>query len=102
MPAVGDRAARLLAGLGGDGPAVRARAPGRVNLIGEHTDYNGLPVLPFAIEHDILVAARARDDGVVELANRDASRPPRRFRQTTPIVPFPAGDWGNYVKAATQ
>ncbi|HET7603073.1 MAG TPA: galactokinase [Gemmatimonadales bacterium] len=37
-------------------PAVVASAPGRANLIGEHTDYNGGPVLPFAIEHRTWVA----------------------------------------------
>jgi galactokinase len=39
-----------------------AFAPGRVNLIGEHTDYNGGLCLPFAIELGITVRARARDD----------------------------------------
>lgn len=37
-------------------PAVVASAPGRANLIGEHTDYNGGPVLPFAIGHRTWVA----------------------------------------------
>jgi len=40
------------------GPAVVASAPGRVNLIGEHTDYNGGPVLPVAIERRTSAAAR--------------------------------------------
>jgi galactokinase len=43
-------------------PAVAASAPGRVNLIGEHTDYNGGPVLPLALERRTAVLA-ARDDG---------------------------------------
>lgn len=37
-------------------PAIVASAPGRANLIGEHTDYNGGPVLPFAIQHRTWVA----------------------------------------------
>src|SRR5688572_32197192 len=40
-------------------------APGRVNLIGEHTDYNDGFVLPFAIEQRAVVAAGRRDDGLV-------------------------------------
>src|SRR5919107_877344 len=39
-------------------PTVASSAPGRVNLIGEHTDYNGGPVLPVAIERRTAVAAR--------------------------------------------
>ena len=97
-----DRATRLVGALRGDGGAVLARAPGRVNLIGEHTDYNGLPVLPFAIEPHVVVAARARSDGVIEALNQDLRFPPRRFRPAKPLLPFPAGDWGNYVKASTD
>jgi galactokinase len=41
----------------GAGPAVIASAPGRVNLLGEHTDYNGGPVFPVALERRTAVAA---------------------------------------------
>jgi len=96
------RAAALLDGLTGSGPAVLARAPGRVNLIGEHTDYNGLPVLPIAIDRDVLVAARRRDDDRVELANADPAFAPRRYRVGPAIPSSPPGDWANYHKAAAQ
>jgi galactokinase len=42
---------------------VAARGPGRVNLIGEHTDYNAGLAMPFAIDRGVTVTATARDDG---------------------------------------
>lgn len=45
---------------------VIAHAPGRVNLIGEHTDYNGGLVLPVAIPQETVVALSTRDDGYVQ------------------------------------
>jgi galactokinase len=47
------------------------RAPGRVNLIGDHTDYNDGFVLPFAIELECVVRGRRSDDGVVRLRSRE-------------------------------
>jgi len=79
-----------------------ARAPGRINLIGEHTDYNGLPVFPFAIHRDLAAAFGPREDGRVVLHNLDPAYPPREFRLQTAIPPYPTGDWGNYLKAAAQ
>jgi len=101
-PESGDRAAALMAALGCSGPAVVARAPGRANVLGEHTDYNGLPVLPFAIGRDVLVGGCAATDGEIAIASTDARHPPRRYRAAGRIAPFPAGDWGNYAKASTQ
>jgi galactokinase len=51
----------------GTDPALTARAPGRVNLIGEHTDYNDGFVLPMAIDRSILFAAKERTDRKVNL-----------------------------------
>lgn len=47
-------------------------APGRVNLIGEHTDYNDGWCLPLALPHRTYVAGRRRQDGVLRIASRQA------------------------------
>lgn len=52
-------------------PTLIARAPGRVNLIGEHTDYNDGFVLPMAIERAVWIALRPRDDRRVSLRSLD-------------------------------
>src|SRR5690348_7578254 len=51
--------------------AVQARGPGRVNLIGEHTDYNDGLALPFAIDRGVTVTAEPSDDDTVRVHARD-------------------------------
>ena len=47
----------------GDSPDIAViRSPGRVNLIGEHTDYNGLPVFPMALEKAVMLVVAPRED----------------------------------------
>src|ERR1700676_3288080 len=78
------------------------RAPGRVNLIGEHTDYSNLPVLPIAIDRSTIIVAASRDDSIAELRNIDPAFPARHFHLEPSIPPYPTGDWANYVKAGLQ
>jgi galactokinase len=52
-------------------PQMIVRAPGRVNLIGEHTDYNDGFVLPIAIDREIWIAIRPRQDNLVRLHSLD-------------------------------
>lgn len=83
-------------------PHYIVHAPGRVNLIGEHTDYNGYPVLPMAIDRDFVFAMSSSPDLTIEVVNRDPSYERRIFQAQLPIEPYNHGDWGNYIKAAVN
>ncbi len=83
-------------------PSFFVRAPGRVNLIGEHTDYNGLPVLPMALSREIRVLVSPREDVRVRIANQEEEFAPREFSISQEIPPGPPGDWANYFKASCQ
>ena len=83
----------------GGAPTHVARAPGRVNLMGEHTDYNHLPVFPMAIQREARIALRPRDDGMVVLHSTEPGFSPVELELRPNIPPEPEGHWGNYVKA---
>jgi galactokinase len=72
------------------------RAPGRVNLMGEHTDYNDGFVLPMAINLDCVIGARIQD-GVVRVTSLDVDEPVEVNADggDKPSAVFP--EWGRYV-----
>lgn len=73
-----------------------ARAPGRVNLIGEHTDYNDGFVLPAAIERTTFIAGGSREDFTVRLIAVDLDRETVFDLQN--IRPCSEEPWSNYVR----
>lgn len=111
-PCYGAAASRQLARYGdalsrfratfGPGPVQLFRAPGRVNLIGEHTDYNHGFVLPAALDKDVVMLARPRNDRTLRAMNMEDAYPPTEFAVADEIVPASRGHWSNYLRGPTQ
>jgi galactokinase len=91
--------AKVFADRFGAPPTHLVRAPGRVNLIGEHIDYCGLPVFPMALQKEVRIALRPRADSIVRVQNVTAEFEPVEFEIEPAIPPDPAGHWANYLKA---
>jgi galactokinase len=82
-------------------PQVAADAPGRVNLIGEHTDYNGGFVLPTAIPQRTHIELAPRPDRTVRAASLDLPGG-GAIEQYTLGEEAPGRDWLDYVQGVTQ
>jgi galactokinase len=99
LPASGAQLVERLAAAYPDAPrdavaAVVVRAPGRVNLIGEHTDYNGGFVLPFAIDMDVRIALLPSPEPRVRVTRLDTAE---RAELDLRHLPPPGDAWHDYM-----
>ena len=81
----------------GNTPTFVASAPGRVNLIGEHTDYNDGYVFPVAIDKYLNIAARKRSDGRVRLHALDVNDSYEFCLDTLPSIHQDTPAWSHYL-----
>ncbi|CAH6799994.1 galactokinase [Vibrio chagasii] len=78
------------------------QAPGRVNLIGEHTDYNDGFVLPCAINYQTVVAAAKRDDNIIRVVSVDYDNAVDEFDITQEITFQQDKMWANYIRGVVK
>ncbi|WP_159738604.1 galactokinase [Vibrio atypicus] len=83
-------------------PSHIIQAPGRVNLIGEHTDYNDGFVLPCAINYQTVVAAAKRDDNIVRVVSVDYDNAVDEFDITEEISFQQDKMWANYIRGVVK
>lgn len=83
-------------------PSHIIQAPGRVNLIGEHTDYNDGFVLPCAINYQTVVAAAKRDDNIVRVVSVDYGNATDEFDITKDIEFQQDKMWSNYIRGVVK
>ncbi|MGR5128177.1 galactokinase [Photobacterium swingsii] len=86
----------------GYAPSHIIQAPGRVNLIGEHTDYNDGFVLPCAINYQTVVAAAKRDDNLVRVVSVDYGNAIDEFDLTEAITFQHDKMWANYIRGVVK
>lgn len=78
------------------------QAPGRVNLLGEHTDYNDGFVLPCAIDYQTVIACAPRDDRTVQVVAVDYDNETDIFSLDSPIQPHNSQPWSDYVRGVVK
>lgn len=98
MQALINNVTRSFSSIFGYAPTHFIQAPGRVNLIGEHTDYNDGFVLPCAINYQMVVAAAKREDNTIRVIAVDYQNEVDEFSLDSTIEFLPNKMWANYVR----
>lgn len=98
MQALINNVTRSFSSIFGYAPTHFIQAPGRVNLIGEHTDYNDGFVLPCAINYQMVVAAAKREDNIIRVIAVDYQNEVDEFSLDNTIEFLPNKMWANYVR----
>ncbi|MCX8580805.1 galactokinase [Gilliamella sp. B3482] len=83
-------------------PDTIVQAPGRVNLIGEHTDYNDGFVLPCAINYETVISCHKRSDNLIRVIAVDYNNEQDQFLLNSSIEKHPNYQWANYVRGVIQ
>ena len=80
-------------------PQIIVKSPGRINIIGEHTDYNNGFVLPAAIDKGVYIGISAREDDKIALYSIDYND---KYETDTASLAFGPELWTNYILGATR
>lgn len=82
-------------------PTILASSPGRVNIIGEHTDYNDGFVLPAALQFNTQILCKKRDDNIINAKSMQYDGELESFDLSKDLLP---GDlaWGNYLRGVVN
>lgn len=97
-----DKTQQLFATTFGYPAPLTIQAPGRVNLIGEHTDYNDGFVLPCAIDYQTVIACGKRDDRIVRVIAADYENQVDEFSLDEPVLSHDTQQWSNYVRGVVK
>lgn len=97
-----DKTQQIFADTFGYSAPLTIQAPGRVNLIGEHTDYNDGFVLPCAIDYQTVISCGKRDDRIVRVIAADYDNQSDEFSLDKPILSHDTQQWSNYVRGVVK
>src|SRR5207302_4302386 len=81
-------------------PAVVVRAPGRLELLGNHTDYNRGLVMSLAVDKYVHIASSPRSDGKIEIVS--GAFPERESFWANDLKKNPDASWANYIKGVLE